>query len=136
VLRVKRLVALLVGAAFGIGTLGVAGAQAPAQPEQKPAEKAAPVKAKTLTASGTVKTAAADSVVVAGKVKGKETEWTFAVDANTKIKKGGKEATAADLQAGDRVSVRYVEKEGKTIAQSITVSAPMKKAEAKKEEKK
>lgn len=132
----KRFVALLVATAFSLGTLAVAGAQAPAKPEEKPGEKAAPAKAKALTASGTVKTASADSVVVAGKVKGKETEWTFAVDANTKIKKGGKDATAADLQAGDRVSVRYVEQDGKTVAQSITVRAPMKKAEAKKEEKK
>src|SRR5256885_6583020 len=48
-------------------------------------------KMSSKSASGAVKSASADSVVVAGKEKGKDAEWTFAVDPKTKVKKGGKD---------------------------------------------
>src|SRR5262245_60426349 len=89
--------------------------------EKKPAAK---------TAIGTVKSASADSLVVGGKMKGKDEEWTFGVDSKTTVKKGGKAITAADVKAGDSVSVRYMEADGKMMAQSVTVRpAPAKKAE-------
>lgn len=78
-------------------------------------------KVPTKSVSGAVKTAAADSIVVAGKEKGKDKEWTFAVDANTKLKKAGKDLTAADLKAGDQVQVRYSEADGKQMATWVTV---------------
>jgi hypothetical protein len=68
-----------------------------------------------------VKSASADGVVVAGKEKKKDVEWTFAVDAKTAIKKGGKSITPGDLKAGDSVHVRYVEMDGKAVAHSILV---------------
>ena len=142
----KRSVALLVAVAFGIGAAGMAAAQttttapAPAQssapapattpaPAQKPADmkqKSAEMK-KTKNAQGVVKSASADSLVVAGKEKAqgtkemKDAEWTFAVDAKTKIKKAGKDVAVADLKPGDSVQVRYMDHEGKTVAQSISV---------------
>jgi hypothetical protein len=87
-----------------------------------------------LNASGTVKTSAADSLVVAGKVKGKDAEWTFAVDPKTKIRKGGKDVTAAELAAGDAVQVRYHAEGGKNVADAVTVRAPKKAADAPKAE--
>lgn len=106
--------------------------------EKKPEDKKAPAaemkkadkKHATKSASGTVKSAAADSVVVGGKEKGKDTEWTFTVDARTTIKRAGKAAGAADLQAGDSVHVKYAEQDGKAVAQSITARAAGKKAAA------
>ncbi|MBI3637506.1 MAG: hypothetical protein HY216_15040 [Candidatus Rokubacteria bacterium] len=141
----KKLVALLIGVAFAAGTVGMATAQtttAPA-PEKKPAEKSdmkadkKPM-AKAKSASGMVKSAAADSIVVAGKEKGKDAEWTFAVDPKTTIKKSGKSITAADVKTGDSVDVRYTEDGGKAMAQSVTVKAPKmaKKDNMKKEEPK
>lgn len=129
----KRVLTLLLAAAFVTGTAGFAAAQAPKE-EKKPVEKKMPSK----NASGTVKSAAADSVVVAGKDKGKDTEWTFAVDAKTKIKKGGKDVTAADLKTGDSVMVRYMEHGGKAMAQAINVRAAgtAKKMETKPAESK
>ncbi|MGH7387916.1 MAG: hypothetical protein ACREM3_00435 [Candidatus Rokuibacteriota bacterium] len=129
----KRLLALVVAAAFVTGTAGFAAAQAP-KDDKKAAEKKMPSK----NASGTVKSAAADSVVVAGKDKGKDAEWTFAVDTKTKIKKGGKDVTAADLKTGDSVAVRYMEHGGKAVAQAINVRAAgtAKKAETKPAESK
>ena len=100
-------------------------APAPAAPAQKaPAKKVE----KAKSASGTVKTASADSLVlVAGKDK---KEWTFELDKDTKITKSGKAATAADLAADDSASVTYTEHDGKMHAKSVSVK-PAKAAAAK-----
>lgn len=133
----KKLIALTVAVVFGLGMAGYAAAQekkpAEAKPEMKSdakMEKKAEKKPATKTANGTVKSASADSVVVAGKDKGKDAEWTFAVDPKTSIKKGGKAITAADVKAGDNVQVKYTEADGKAMAQSVMVKAPA--ASAKK----
>lgn len=143
----KRLLALGIAVAFTAALAGYAAAQTPA-----PAPAAAPVKADkgemkadkgemkmkkipAKNANGAVKSASADSVVVAGKekVKGskemKDVEWTFGVDAKTAIKKGGKSITATDLKAGDPVHVRYMEHDGKAVATAINVR-PAKQAAA------
>jgi len=129
---VKRLVTLVVALAFALGSAGFAAAQSSAPVEKKAAEAKTEKKAKKMpakNANGTVKSATADSLVVAGKekVKGskemRDVEWTFAVGAKTAIKKGGKAVTAADLMPGDAVHVRYTEDEGKATATAITVKA-------------
>lgn len=130
----KRSVALLIAMAFGIGIAGLAVAQtttpAPATPApattpaptQKPAEaKPKSEVKKAKNAMGTVKSASADSIVVAGKEKGKDAEWTFAVDAKTAIRKSGKAITPADLKPGDHVQVRYMDHEGKATAMAVQV---------------
>ena len=129
----KKLIATCVAVVFAMGTAGLAVAQ-----EKKAEEKKSEMKSDAKmekkekkpaakTASGTVKSATSDSLVVGGKMKGEE--WTFAVDSKTTIKKGNKAITAADVKAGDSVSVRYTEDAGKMMAQSVTVSGPAKKAE-------
>ena len=133
----KRLVALIVGAAFVAGMTGSVLAQgrttAPLTPPkvEKSRTPAAHI------ANGTVKTSAADSLVVSGKAKGgKDTQWTFAVDPKTKIRKSGKDITAGDLAAGDTVHVRYHAETGKNVADEVLVRAPNKapkKDETKKE---
>jgi hypothetical protein len=123
---VKNLIALVVGVAFVGGLTGSSLAQSQATPApkddkkmEKPAEAKKPA---AQNASGTVKTAAADSLVVAGKAKGgKDAEWTFAVEPKTKIRKGGKDITAGDLAAGDPVLVRYHAQSGKNVAESVLV---------------
>jgi Domain of unknown function (DUF5666) len=136
---VKRLFAAFVGVAFVAGSIGAALAQspttsAPGTPtEKKPAADKMDKSAKkpsTKTAVGTVKSASPDSIVVAGKEKGKEAEWTFAVDDKTKVKKAGKDSTAKDIAAGDKVTVRYMDHDGKATAMNVNVSAA-KKAESK-----
>jgi hypothetical protein len=148
---VKRFVTLLIAAVFGIGIAGSAVAQtttpAPATPAPAttpaPAQKPAETKPKSevkkaKTAMGTVKSASADSLVVAGKEKGKDAEWTFAVDAKTAIRKSGKAVTAADLKPGDQVQVRYMDHEGKATATAVQVKpgATSAKATAQPAEKK
>jgi hypothetical protein len=95
---------------------------------------------KTKHAQGMVKSASADSLVVAGKEKSpgtkemKDTEWTFAVDSKTAIRKSGKAITAADLKPGDTVQVRYMDQGGKATAVAIQVKPTT--AAAKPAEKK
>lgn len=130
----KRLIGLIVGVAFVGSLTGSALAQGQTNPvpkEDKKTEKPADAKKPVAqNASGTVKTAAADSLVVSGKAKGgKDAEWTFAVDPKTtKIRKGGKDITAGDLAAGDPVLVRYHEQSGKNVAESVMVRAAKKTA--------
>ena len=128
----KKLFVLLLSALFLFGTVGVAAADKHEmkKSDEKKTEKKA---AKAKNANGNVKSASADTIVVAGKEKGKDAEWTFAVDAKTKIKKGGKDITAKDLVAGDPVHVQFAEADGKMLAKSITVKAG---GTAKKMEKK
>jgi len=133
---VKRALAALVGIAFVFASAGLASAQTPApamKPEEKKMEKMEK-KAPHHTAMGTVKTAGADGIVVAGKAKGKETEWTFAVSDKTKIRKAGKDVTAKDLAPGDKVSVRYMDEGGKMTAMTVSASAASKQAAKAKEE--
>jgi hypothetical protein len=110
--------------AFVVATTSFIAAQTPpaptkadAPPAAKPADKKMPVK----TANGTVKSASTDSVVVSGKDKGKDVEWTFTVNDKTQIKKAGKDVMAKDLTAGDGVNVRYMDHEGKSVASAINV---------------
>ena len=125
----KRLVALFIAVAFGAGMTGSALAQSQTTPTAPKAEKTAEKPAADMKkpvardANGAVKTSAADSLVVSGKSKGKDTEWTFAVGPKTQIRKGGKDITAADLTAGDPVHVRYHEEAGKAVADSVMVKA-------------
>lgn len=141
----KKLIALGVAVVFALGTAGMAVAQDKKTEEKKTemgksdaaksdAGKKAEKKPASKSASGTVKSAAADSLVVAGKAKGKDEEWTFGVDAKTSIKKAGKSITAADVKAGDGVQVKYTEDAGKMTAQSVTVkgAATAKKSDEKK----
>ena len=132
----KKLIAMSVALLFAMGTAGLAVAQEKKAEEKKSEMKSdakmdkKEKKAATKSASGTVKSASADSLVVGGKMKGKDEEWTFGVDSKTAIKKGGKAITAADLKAGDSVQVKYTEDAGKMMAQSVTAkAAPAKKAE-------
>jgi 3-dehydroquinate synthase class II len=91
-------------------------------------------KAPHHTAVGTVKTAGPDNnLVVAGKSKGKETEWTFATNEKTKVKKAGKEVTVKDLEPGDKVTVRYMDEGGKMTAMTVNASAAKQSAKAKDE---
>lgn len=115
----KNLLALLVAMTFAAGLPGVASAQQRTPDDKAAAEKKMVVK----TASGTVKASSADILVVAGKVGPKETEYTFALDPRTTIRKEGKGTAPGDLKTGDHVTVQYTEEAGRSVAQRITVSS-------------
>jgi ribosomal protein S1 len=91
-------------------------------PPAAPAAKAAAAKPATKSATGTVKSATAESLVVAVKNK----DMTFVLDKDTKITKAGKKAEAKDLAEKDAATVTYVEAEGKMTAKTVTVKAAKK----------
>jgi hypothetical protein len=105
-------------------------AQAAAKPATDAAKSASPAKAKTMTANGKVSAVAADSLTV----KGKSAEWTFAVDASTKVTATGashkseamkdekKPTQITDFVGnGDTVMVKYQDSGDKKLAKSVTV---------------
>ena len=113
-----RMVVVLV-AALALST-GLAAAQTPSEPPKVSEKKA------IRNVSGTVRSVNQDTLVVAGRDKGKDAEWTFAVEPTTNIRKGSKSIVASDLKNGDAVQVRYVERDGKAMAQSIRVNGSRK----------
>jgi len=81
-----------------------------------------PSKLETRTVTGTVQSTTANALVVRGMEKDKEREWAFSVDDKTMVRKGGQGHSAAALKEGDNVTVNYSERDGKIVAQSVTVT--------------
>jgi len=111
----------LITAVFAQGPTDTAGTS---QPSKKVVKKA-PAKAKAHEYKGEV--VAIDAAAKTLTIKGKTDEKTFDV-ANVKMKK--------EPKAGDKVLVKYAEKDGKTIAKSVIIQKAGKKAPAPKEETK
>ncbi len=127
----KRVLAMLVGLGVTISGASVACAQPPAvAPEQKTtdrnptAARRDDVRSAARTAVGTVKSAVADAIVVAGNSN--ETEWTFAVGPTTKVRRDGKGVSSAELKPGDQVRVLYMEHAGKSVAHNIAATGAVK----------
>ena len=92
--------------------------QDPAMPAKDPQKKEE--KTKTTTINGTV-SAVTDSALTI--IDSKKAEHTLAVTSETKVTKGGKDATLADLKANDIVTIEALKGEGDTwTALKISVS--------------
>lgn len=77
----------------------------------------------TRSVTGTVKTATDKGLVVMGHEAGqKDREWAFVLDAGTRIDASGQVRAASNLRQGDPVTVTYTTRDGKVIAQSITMT--------------
>jgi exonuclease III len=129
---VKRALVALVGIAFISASAGLVSAQ-PTKTDDTKKSDSTTKKATHHTTIGTVKSTGAEGVVVVSKAKGKDTEKTFAIDDKTKIKKAGKDITVKDLAPGDKVTVRYMDQDGKMTAMAVSVSAGAAKQAAKDE---
>ncbi len=141
----KKTIAIIVSLLFVLSIAGLsfaaekaaapAAAPAKAAPAEKKAEpakmeeKKAPAKIKQVT--GEVKSVDAKAITV----KGKKADVTVNVDDKTKIMAGKEKKALADVKAGDKVSVKYTEAEGKNMAKSIAIK-PAAMMEEKKMEKK
>jgi hypothetical protein len=109
---------LCIGLVIG-ASLMVAPAFAQTPSSQEPTTAPQKPKMESVTINGKVKSASAAALVV---VDDQNAEQTIAIDAKTKIMKGGKAATAADLKSDDAVSIVAVKGEGGAlIATSVTV---------------
>ena len=97
------------------------------QPEVKPttdtAREADRSSVGTRRVMGTVKQTTDKGIVVVGREKGKkDREWAFVLDAGTRIDAGGQVRGVSDLRQGDPVTVIYTNRDGKIVAQSVTVN--------------
>jgi ribosomal protein S1 len=126
----KKLFVLLLSVVFVFGTVGLAAAaqhEKKMDSEKKMEKKPAAAKAKSAT--GTLKSVSADSLVVdAGKDK---KDWTFAL-TDKKVAEA-----AMKFKAGDSVTVSFTEADGKMTATRVMAKAAKmeKKAEKKMEKK-
>ncbi len=81
---------------------------------------------------------AVDQKTMTVTVQGKKGEVTASVDKKTRIVEGKEKKTLADVQVGDKVTLKYSKVDGKEIAKRIEIkkAAPAMKeaAPAKKEE--
>ena len=135
--KIIFIVALITAVAF---TSGVMAQQKPAPAPAKPATTPAPApkapeKPKLEKFSGAIEKV--DEMAKTIVVKGKKEEKILATDDKTKITKGKKDLTFADLKKGMSVSIEYKKEGEKMIATAIKVAgagpAPAKKpAEPKK----
>ena len=87
------------------------------QPQQPAPESPSAQTQKTVTIKGTVSNVSEGSVTVLDSNKA---EQKIAIDANTKITKAGKAATAADLKANDAIEVVASKGEGDALT-AITI---------------
>jgi len=120
----KKAIAIVVSLIFifALTAVSFAAEKAAAPAEKKeaaPAEKKEPAK-KAATKQVTGEVTAVDAKAKTITVKGKKGDVVITVD----------DKTLADVKAGDKVTAKYTEADGKNTAKSV------KKAEAKAEEKK
>jgi len=137
----KRLMVLVVGLVFLITTVAFAADKpAPAAPKAAPAKAAPAAPAKVAPAAPAPEKAVVPAPVKAAKMKasGVVTEVTDAmlkIDVKVKGKVEAKEFALekpAKVKAGDKVTVSYVEKDGKMVATKVAKAVAKKKAPPKK----
>lgn len=114
----KKVVALASVVVFvlGICVAAFATSNAPA------AESAAPApKAKIMRITGEI--TALDAKAMTLTVKGKKGDVSLVADEKTKVLIGKEVKGLSDLKVGDKVTVKYTEKDGKMVAKSISAKA-------------
>jgi ribosomal protein S1 len=138
----KKVIAIFVSVIFVFAFASLSLAAEKAAPAPAPMEKkaaAATEKPKVHQVTGDVKAVdmKAMTISVTKMMKGKAEETMITVGDKTKIMMGKEKKALADVKAGDKVTVKYTEAEGKNMAKSVAIHAPEKKAEpAKPMEKK
>jgi ribosomal protein L19 len=130
VIQVKKVLAFFVAVlfVFAMTSLSFAAEEKKAAPAPAPVEKKAePVKPaekpKVQQVTGEVKAVdtKAMTVTVTKMMKGKAEETLVTVSDKTKIMMGKEKKAIDDVKAGDTVTVKYKEVEGKKVAKSIAI---------------
>lgn len=134
----KKAIAIFVAVlfVFAMASVSFAAEEKKAAPAPAPAEKKMEpaVKAKVKQVSGDVKAVdiKAMTITVTKMMKGKAEETMITVGDKTKIMMGKEKKALADVKAGDKVTVKYTEAEGKNMAKSVAIHEAEKKAEPTK----
>ena len=133
----KKTIAIVVCILFVLSIAGLSLAvekateAAPTKIEEKVVEKKASAKIKQATGEVTAVDTKAMTITVMKKKKDKSVETVVTVDEKTKIMMGTEKKTLADMNTGDKVTVKYKEIDGKNMAKSVAIKtaagAPEKK---------
>jgi len=126
---VKKALALIISVLFVFAVASMSFAAEEKKAETVPMEKKSPAKVKQVTGEVTAVDAKAKTVTV----KGKKGDVTAMIDDKTKIMMGKDTKTLADVKAGDKVTLKYSEADGKMMAKSIAVKPAEKMMEKKME---
>ena len=103
-------------------TVPVAAQKPDAKPGAESTREAGKSTIGARSVTGTVKKTTDNGLVVMGRETGqKDKEWAFAVEAATRIQAGGQVRAIKELREGDPVTVTYTNRDGKIVAQSVTV---------------
>lgn len=126
----KKAIAVVLSLLFVFTLTGISFAAekkgAPAAPAAEKKEVAPAKKEVTKQVTGDV--TAVDVIAKTLTVKGKKGDVVISVDDKTKIMAGKDTKTLTDIKAGDKVTVKYTEADGKNTAKSIDIkAAPAKK---------
>ncbi|HTG83904.1 MAG TPA: hypothetical protein VL853_03805 [Gemmatimonadales bacterium] len=79
----------------------------------------------TGSVTGTIKQTMDNGLVVVGRETGKaDREWAFTLDASTRVDRAGRVQAVSDLRQGDPVTVSYTNRDGKVVAQNVTLNNP------------
>ena len=131
----KKAIAFIVAMIFALGLSAVVFAaeeQVPvATPAQAEKKEAAPAKPAIKKMSVTGEVTAIDANAMTLTVKGRKGDVALMAEEKTKVVMGKEKKTLADVKVGDKITVSYIEKDGKMAAKSITiktVAKPMEKA--------
>ncbi len=125
----KKALALIISVLFVFAVASMSFAAEEKKAETAPMEKKSPAKVKQVTGEVTAVDAKAKTVTV----KGKKGDVTAMIDDKTKIMMGKDTKTLADVKAGDKVTLKYSEADGKMMAKSIAVKPAEKMMEKKME---
>lgn len=132
----KKVIAIVVSVLFVLSVTGLSFAAeqkaAPAAGGVKPEEKKAPTKVNAVRGEVT----AVDTAKKTLTVKTDKGAVSLTADDKTVVMVGKDKKAFADVKAGDKVTVKYVEVNGKNVASSIAVTPAPQKMEKKAEEKK
>jgi Cu/Ag efflux protein CusF len=126
VINVKKVITIFVSVLFifALASLSLAAEKAaPAPPMEKEAEALTAGKPIVRQVTGEVKTVdmKAMTVTVTKMLKGKAEETKVTVGDKTKVIMGKEKKALADVKAGDKVTVKYVEAGGKNVAKKIAI---------------
>ena len=116
-------IAAILALTLGCSAVAAVAQQRDVTPSTDTAREADRSNVGTRSVTGTVKSTTDKGIVVVGRETGeKNREWAFALDAGTRIEAGGQVRGANDLRQGDPVTVTYTNRDGKIVAQSVTVN--------------
>jgi uncharacterized cupredoxin-like copper-binding protein len=118
VIKVKKMIVIIMAVLFIFAIASVSFTADKRAEMAKPAEKP---KIKEITGEVKAVNAAARTIIITNKVKGREGETFVIVDKEANITMGKEKKTLADVKVGSEVTVNCTEVEGKNVAKNIEI---------------